>query len=222
MWRFVTAISAATVAAVVMSANLAPADARSAGPGPGSAAAAHPAGPGPGAGVGPHPAGAGPSAGAGPHQHLTIGRLINSCPMPACRTGGTRGTGGPIGAMGPHPRVDAGPHPAMVQHFTVGSMVNPCSKPVCKSGGIRGIHDPAGAVGPHPPVTQHPMTESHHECGKDPHCHHHHHHEFNNFTFFGFNNRPYIYHQPEPDCWVWSQRLHRWIWACGPYYPSYY
>jgi len=127
-------------------------------------------------------------------------------------------------AGGPGPSAGGGAHPPMVQHFTMGGMANPCPLSACRSGG-RGIGGPVGAVGPHPaPVTQHPMTGNwNHECGNDPDCHHHHHHhDHDNFASFYYDNGPYYTYQPEPDCWVWSHRLHRWIWACGPSYPSYY
>jgi hypothetical protein len=118
----------------------------------------------------------------------------------------------------------------MVQHFTMGHMADPCPMPACRGGGPHVIGGPIGvpnphrtvAMNPHPTVAmQHPMNGNwHHDCGNDPDCHHHHHH-FDNFAFFAFNNGPYYYDQPEPDCWVWSHRLHHWVWACGPYYPSY-
>jgi hypothetical protein len=157
MWRVMTAIGAAAVAVALIVTNLAPANARSGGPGPGS----------------------------------------------------------------------AGGHPPAVQHVPMsGSFgpINPCSLPSCKGGSFRAITPGGpGSVGLHPPTTQHLATGDwhwHQPCN-DPMCHNHHHyyHRFNNFVFLE-SNGPYIY-QPEPDCWLWSHRLHRWIWACGPYYPGY-
>jgi hypothetical protein len=149
MWRVVTAICAAAVAAAVIVANLAPASARPAGPGAGS----------------PHPSVV---------QHFTTGGPINPCILPSCRGGNFPGIARPAG---PGP---ASPHQLMTQRFTMGYWKHPCDEPT---------------------------------------CHHHHHHFYNNFAFFE-SNGPYVY-QPEPDCWLWSHRLHRWIWVCGPNYPNY-
>ena len=127
---------------------------------------------------------------------------------PADARAGGSGSGGGAGIVGGHP--------ATVQHLAMPDMVNPCPMPACRSGS-RGI---GGPVGVHPPVTQHPMTGNwNHPCGNDPDCRHHHHHDHDYYAFF-YNNGPY-YYQAEPDCWVWSHRLHRWVWACGPYYPTY-
>jgi hypothetical protein len=133
----------------------------------------------------------------------------NLAPADAARAGGSGGGGGGMGA-----------HPATVQHSAMPSMVNSCPMPACRGGSRMG--GPAGAFVAHPPVTQKRITSDwKHECGNDPDCRHHHHHYDGNYYAFFYNNGPY-YYQAEPDCWVWSHRLHHWVWACGPSYPGYY
>ena len=84
MWRVMTAISAAVIAAAVIFGNLAPADAGSGGAGAGKSG---------GAGAGKSGgAGAGKNGGAGVHapvvQHPAIGGALEHCPIQQCRDGG--------------------------------------------------------------------------------------------------------------------------------------
>jgi hypothetical protein len=163
MWRFVTAVGAAAIAASI-AANLGPAIARPAGPGP---AIAHPQ------------AVQHPMTGGGINGMKMNG--MNLCDLPACKGGSSRAIGGPAGRGPTHPSL-ASRHPLVTQPPSVGDWKHPCDEPMC-------------------------------------HHHHHHHHFESDFAFFQ-SNEPYVY-QPQPDCWLWSHRLHHWIWVCGPYYPNY-
>jgi hypothetical protein len=113
-------------------------------------------------------------------------------------------------------------HAPSAPHPVAGNMGNSCDLPSCRGGGGRSAliqHYRDLTVVRHAPAKQYSsMTEWRHPC-KEPTCHHHHHHYYyyyNNFPNYGV----YTY-EPEPECWRWSRRLHRWVWVCGPPYPGY-
>jgi hypothetical protein len=155
MWRVITAISAAAIAAAVILGNLAPADARSGGSG----------------------AGHSPTSG---------------------------GSGG-----GHSPA-----HASAVQHIKP-VVVNPCPILQCINS------DPPGTVGRHPLAKKDPATATSIKgCpSNDPECLEHRHPVVSSFDYN--NNNRYAELQPPSDCRVWSHKYHRWMWACGPRYPSY-
>ena len=160
MWRVMTAISAAAIAAAVVFGNLAPADAGSSGAGAGKSGGM----------------GAGKNGGAGVHapvvQHPAIG-AVATCPVFQCRDGG----------------------------------------------GGRAISDPPAKVGRHTLAKKDPATTTVIQgCpSKDPDCIEHRHGIVSTFDNNNNKNAEVL----PPDCWAWSHNYHRWIWACGPRYPSY-